>query len=458
MQKMSQVLQIGFQVFCALLVVLAVQALPASSAERVLLEVAADTPTIESGKAATVLVRALVRPPVVTVRERTPLAVAIVLDKSGSMGADRKMENARLGALEALERLDARDVATVIVYDSEARVLVPPRSAGDKAAFRRAIMGVREGGSTALYDGVKLGAEKLRPFVSEGFVPRIVMLSDGQANVGPSSTRDLAELGRRLSRAEVTITTIGLGLDYNEDLMTVLASESGGNSYFAKDADALTSIFARDMDDAVTLTARKVCLTIEGVSGAMPLRAIGREGERRGNVVSTSIDNLYGAEKYALFEVEIPGDADASILEAAVVRLEYVDPATGETFTDSLPLRLAQTEDASEVERNRNGEIIAQAALARNAEVREEVVRLADEGRVQEAARVLKQREADIRALPAPAMSSAAGAAAVAEAEYFEELANDIAASGSMSSEQRKKNVNDAYVEKNQQSKVDKEK
>ncbi|MDR1048549.1 MAG: VWA domain-containing protein [Synergistaceae bacterium] len=361
------------------------------------LEVEADTPVVRLEERQRVVVRALVRPS--AERRRVPLAVALVLDKSGSMSSDGKMENAKRGALEALEMLDARDVAAVVVYDTEASVAVPARSASDKNTFSRAVSRIQPGGSTALYDGVRVGANQLWPFAEEGYVPRVILLSDGLANAGPSSPRELASFGRALAERGATITTIGLGLDYNEDLMTALAAESGGNAYFARHAKALPEIFARDMEDAVTLTARKVRVTLNCGDGVSPVRAIGRPALRKEDEtasgspsIEVAIDNLYGAEKYALFEIEISGANAKAPGPAATVKLEYLDPVTGDTVAQEAPLRLAFAKDENEVEKNRRADITAQTEIARSAETREEAMRLADEGRADEAARVLDRK------------------------------------------------------------------
>ncbi|MCL2010418.1 MAG: VWA domain-containing protein, partial [Synergistaceae bacterium] len=219
-------------------------------ASGVIFEVGADMPAVLTEERQSVIVRALVRPGDGVVRKRIPLAVALVLDKSGSMLSENRIENAKIGAMKGLERLGAGDVATLIVYDYEASVIVTPMPASEKNVFFRPISGISAGGSTALYDGVRLGAEQILPFVNDGYVARIILLSDGIANVGPSSTWELARFGRALAEQEMTITTIGLGLDYNEDLMTALAAESGGNAYFARNAESLSDIFTRDMMDA----------------------------------------------------------------------------------------------------------------------------------------------------------------------------------------------------------------
>ena len=419
----------------------------------VVFEVRTDTPVVECRGGQRVIVRALVRPDGRRVLSRAPLAVAIVLDKSGSMGADGKMENAKLGALEALNFLDPRDIVTLVAYDDLVTVLTAPRKVGDGAddpALSRAIRRLQPGGSTALYDGVATGAAQLRACVEQGYIPRIVLLSDGIANVGPSSTAALAALGRKLARQEMTITTIGLGLDYNEDLMTAVAASSGGNAYFARHAEMLPDIFARDMKDAVEVTARKVRITLRCPDGVRPVRVVGRPGTLRGNTLETSIDNLYGTgEKYALFEVELNGRDAGTSFEAAELELEYTDAATGAVRREQSNVRVSFSKDVADVDRNRDKDVAAQTELARNAEVREEAIRLVDEGRATDATKRLEKRKSDLRSI-APSVGQAAPKLE-AEAGIFDKLAQSIAATGGMSSGERKQTMNDAYMQKNQQ-------
>lgn len=419
----------------------------------VVFEVRTDTPVVECRGGQRVIVRALVRPDGRRVLSRAPLAVAIVLDKSGSMGADGKMENAKLGALEALNFLDPRDIVTLVAYDDLVTVLTAPRKVGDGAddpALSRAIRRLQPGGSTALYDGVATGAAQLRACVEQGYIPRIVLLSDGIANVGPSSTAALAALGRKLARQEMTITTIGLGLDYNEDLMTAVAASSGGNAYFARHSEMLPEIFARDMKDAVEVTARKVRITLRCPDGVRPVRVVGRPGTLRGNTLETSIDNLYGTgEKYALFEVELNGRDAGTSFEAAELELEYTDAATGAVRREQSNVRVSFSKDVADVDRNRDKDVAAQTELARNAEVREEAIRLVDEGRATDATKLLEKRKNDLRSI-APSVGQAAPKLE-AEAGIFDKLAQSITASGGMSSGERKQTMNDAYMQKNQQ-------
>jgi Ca-activated chloride channel family protein len=444
------------------IVLMCVFALEAHAAGSVAFEVAADTPVVVPREGQRVIVRALVRPDGAPKKKRVPLAVALVLDKSGSMASDGKMENAKRGVMEALNVLNDRDIAAVIAYDAEASVAVPARSVSDKRAFSRAVSRITPSGSTALYDGVKTGAELLLPFAEEGYVPRVILLSDGMANVGPQSPRELAALGRSLSKREITVTTIGLGLDYDEDLMTVLAAESGGSAYFARHAGMLSEIFTRDMEDAVALTARKVRVTLKCGDGIKAIGTIGRAAKNSSfedsgveSIIEVAIDNLYGTEKYALFEIEICDmealNSASPLFDAATVKLEYLNPATDSLVVREEPLRLCFAEDDGEVEKNRRADIAAQTEIARNAEIREKVIRLSDEGRSAEAARLLQERTGALRQfISSPSTSSPQ---LEADAVEFESIESELQDNG-LSSKTRKKTLNQAYIQKNQQSTV----
>ncbi|MDR1651340.1 MAG: VWA domain-containing protein [Synergistaceae bacterium] len=432
-------------VFAALLIFCRVGT---ASAESVTLEAGSETPIVETGAPRTLTVRALVKPSR-AVTNRAPLAIALVVDKSGSMGADGKMENAKRGALEALELLRREDMAAVVAYDSEAFVLVEATPADKTDSFRRAVSRLKAGGNTGLYYGVSSGAAEIERLARKGYIPRIILLSDGLANVGPSSVRELAALGRELANREITITTIGLGLDYDEDLMTALASESGGNSYFAKTGGMLPDIFRRDMEDAVTLTGRSVRVTFTCGDLVRPIGTIGREGTVERDKIETRIYNLYGAEKYAMFELEIPDMPSGTTLRAGTVRVEYTDPSSGGSVVLTSPLDVKYTDDPSEAAGSRSEEIAAQAEMAKNARIREDVVRLADEGRSDEAVSLLRSRAEDMSMKPI-----AASAPMQAEITEFEALASEIEESGAMSNEQRKYSLNSAYISKNQQSAV----
>jgi len=420
-----------------------------SLAASVLVEVGADTPAVSTGKNHQVTVRVLLRPSGASEKGRAPIAAALVIDKSGSMQDSGKMANAKRGAVEALKLLGSHDIASVIAYDTQAFVLTKARAVSEIAHFTRSISRLEAGGNTALYDGVKLGAREIERFLESGYVPRIILLSDGLANVGPSSVRELASLGRLLSRQGITITTIGLGLDYDEDLMTALAAESGGNAYFARTQDRLEDIFRRDMEDATAITGRGVRITLSCEDGVRPIRSVGREGRSGAKEIVVDVDNLYGAEKYAIFELEVPASEAEAIMRAATIKVEYTDALSGSDVALESSLDIEYTKSEDYAQKQRNSEIAAQAEIARNAEVLEQAVILSDSGRAEEASALLRERA---QYLAAPAYEH--DGRIQKDVSYLSSLAAAISTEGEMSNENRKSSKNKAYGEKNQQSPV----
>jgi len=192
-----------------------------------------------------------------TKARRTPLNLAVVLDRSGSMTGP-KIEKAKQAAMQLVDRLRPDDVFSMVIFSDEAQVVVPAGHVEDKDALKEKIEGIEARGSTALYAGVKLGAEQLDEFLSGKRINRVILLSDGLANVGPSTPRDLRRLGAQLVETGISVTTIGVGDDYNEDLMAGLAEASDANYYYVRDTEKLPEIFAKELGELTRVAARDV--------------------------------------------------------------------------------------------------------------------------------------------------------------------------------------------------------
>src|SRR6185369_10288746 len=132
------------------------------------------------------------------------------------------------------------------------------------------------GGSTALYAGVEAGADQIQKHLSSHRINRVILLSDGLANIGPSTPQDLRRLGNRLSERGISVTTIGVGDDYNEDLMAGLAEASDANYYYVKDTEKLPAIFAKELGELLTVAAREIRIEIVCPAGVRPMGFIGR--------------------------------------------------------------------------------------------------------------------------------------------------------------------------------------
>lgn len=354
---------------------------------------------------------------------RPPVNLALVIDRSGSMGGD-KIAKAREAALELVRRLGPDDIISLIAYDSRVDVLVSAQRVRHADGLEDAIRGLEAGGNTALHGGVVRGAAEVRRHLEDPrYVHRVILLSDGQANVGPSSPDELGRLGASLMKEGIAVTTVGLGLGFNEDLMTRLAERSDGNTYFVENSSDLPRIFAAELGDVLNVVAQRVVIEIDFPAGVRPLRFVGREGAVRGQRAELALNQLYGGqEKFALVEVEVEPTAAGAEREIARATVSYEDALTQRHATLSASRRVRFSRDESVVVASADHKV--QAAYAENvlAAAKDEAIALADAGRRDEAAAVIRQRAAELKELGATYGNTAVAAAAPAAAAEADQL------------------------------------
>ena len=182
-------------------------------------------------------------------RTRTPLAVSLVIDRSGSMN-DGKLEEAKRCAIDLLNRLQDDDQVSVVIYDDTVEVLLETMKARiAKTLLPLRLDDVHPRGMTDLHGGWLSGAQSLAPIVSRDshVMSRVILLSDGQANEGITAVEAICAHVRDLASAGVTTSTVGIGLGFNEELMTAIATAGQGNSWYGQRAQDLAESFDAEM-------------------------------------------------------------------------------------------------------------------------------------------------------------------------------------------------------------------
>lgn len=330
---------------------------------------------------------------------RPPVNLALVIDRSGSMSGD-KIEKAREAALEALSRLAPDDILSVVAYDSDVETLVPAQRVGNGRSIAAAIRSIRVAGNTALFGGVSQGASEVRKHLeSRRYIHRVILLSDGQANVGPSTPDDLGRLGAALMKEGISVTTVGLGLGFNEDLMTRLAQRSDGNTYFVESSDDLPTIFAGELGDVLNVVARRVVVEIEFPEGVRPLGFVGREGSIRGQKAEVTLNQIYGGqEKFALVEVEVPANKEGVKLELASARLTYDDATTNKSTTSHARSSVTFSKEREAVVGSANLKVQNDYAANVIAVTKDRAVELVDARKPGAAAQELRAKAAELHA------------------------------------------------------------
>lgn len=361
-----------------------------ATAAQVQLDVAATYPTMLAGEKQTNYLRVgLTGFDLPSAAERAPVNVTIVLDKSGSMQGD-KIVGARRAAVAAIQRLRDNDIVSIVLYDSTVSVLVPATKATDREQIIQQIEQVQAGGGTALFAGVSKGASELRKFKQADCVNRIILLSDGLANEGPSSTAELAALGESLLKEGISVSTLGLGLDYNEDLMTALAAASSGNHVFIEGSEDLVAVFNNEFDDILSVVATDFNIRVQLDPSVRPVRVLGTAADIDGQSVSIPLNQLYsGQQRYFVLELEIsPGEPDATRPLASVsVGYKNLQTKTEDALASSLQIRF--TTDAEQVKNDTHNDALAYCTLQITTDRNRQATALRDAGRVEEAQALL---------------------------------------------------------------------
>ena len=363
----------------------------AAEAQKIGLNLAVDQPVMLAGKKQSAFLKvSLTGFSLPSNAERTPVNVAIVLDKSGSMQRE-KIQRAREAAVLAINRLDADDIVSVVAYDQVVRIIVPATKVRDKQAIFAAIDSLEAGGSTALFAGVSKGAQEVRKFLDRNRVNRIILLSDGLANVGPSSPLKLGRLGASLGKEGISVTTIGLGLGYNEDLMTQLAGLSDGNHAFVENANDLTHIFNAEFGDVLSVVAQQVDVQIRCAPGIRPIQVLGRKADIIGQTVYTRLNQLYGEqEKFILLEIEVPAGEVGQRQQLATVDVTYLNMQTRIQDQLSAATAVSFTPSSETVAEATNEKVVTVTVEQVANTISKDAVELRDEGRVEEAQRKLQ--------------------------------------------------------------------
>ncbi|WP_349647970.1 VWA domain-containing protein [Candidatus Parabeggiatoa sp. HSG14] len=358
-------------------------------ADQIKVNAALATPVLLADKKQTVYLRVGLTGFLLEKEKVAPVNVGLVIDKSGSMQGE-KIRRAKDAAIMAVERLRNSDILSVVTYDHHAKVLLPATKAQDNETIINAINKLTAGGQTALFDGMEKGAKEVRKFLDRKRVNRIVLVSDGLANVGPSSPEELGVLGTSLGKENMTVTTIGLGLGYNEDLMAQLAKKSDGNHAFAENGKDLIRFFNHEFGDILSVVAQEVNVTIIAVNGVRPVRVLGRGADIEDGQVLVKLNQLYSEqEKYVLVELEVPPSKINKERVIAGVAVVYRNMGTDTSERLSSTISATFTDSPQIVKEKTNATVMTAAIEQLAVEKNKLAVKLRDEGKVKEAKEVL---------------------------------------------------------------------
>lgn len=345
----------------------------------------------------------------VDAQEREPLRLALVLDRSGSM-AGRKLEVAKRCAAWLVERLRPSDQLALVAYDDEVRLLAPLASVnGDVGdAIRR----IGPGGSTNLSGGWLKGLEALRGSDGDG-VRKVLLLSDGLANVGITDRDTLSGLASSALADGIGTTTIGFGSDFDEELMTQMADAGSGNAHFAETPDAAPGIFAQELEGLTQVAAQNVSLEIRPRSSVEMLGILNEYPPVPvpGGVQVELGDAYAGERRRIVFALHVPHLAALGPVSVAELVLRYVsvgDEIAHHEVTIPVVANVVSADEAAGAVPD--ADVREEVLVLRAAHARDEAIQLADAGRFGDAQAILFSLSEELRSTGLPQLGEEADA------------------------------------------------
>ncbi len=324
--------------------------------------------------------------------ERLPLNISVVLDRSGSMAGD-KLDYVKKAAQFLIRHLGARDHFSLVSYNQDVTVDLQPTVVSNKDRISHAIQKLMAGGTTNLSGGWLQGCQLVHDNLAERQVDRVLLLTDGLANQGVKDPGQLSSMARQKRDTGVTTTTMGVGMDFNEDLLTRMAAEGGGAFYFIDNPDQAPHIFAEELRDLLAVVGQNLVVTLTSSDHIQTINQLNTyPTEKQGDATHYRMGDLYHDEmKALLFELTIPSLKDLGEVEIAQLRFEYDEITDDKTEhrVIEFPITINIVPEVDYEGQQPNLEVLKSALLLQAARARDEAIQQADKGDYQQAAEAL---------------------------------------------------------------------
>lgn len=323
-------------------------------------------------------------------RQRDPVNVAFVIDRSGSMGG-QKIRLAREAVVQALRMLRSSDRFAVVTYDNEIDVVVSSTTASGEAVKNaiKQVESIQARGNTNLGAGWLKGCEEIAGQLRAGQISRCVLLTDGLANEGITDRGELTRHAEELRSRGITTTTIGLGADFDERLLEAMSHAGGGHFYFIEQAVQIADCLTSELGETLETVARNVVVTVQAdpkVSVTTLNRF--RVDQQAGGAFAVSIGDAVSRQEVALvFKLTFPTGAKGRPVRAVF----SVSDSTGALGATQADLVWTFDEPAANNAQRRNVEVDREVAKLYAAKVMAEALELNRAHRFEEAAALLEK-------------------------------------------------------------------
>lgn len=305
-------------------------------------------------------------------QQRGAVNLALVIDRSGSMSGF-KLNQAKQAARQLISQLESRDRLAIVHYGSDVKSLDGLLATADnKQKLLAYVDGIFDDGGTNIAAGLTTARDVLLSARNDFKVNRLILISDGQPTEGTTDTGELTNLVRDIRGYGVSVSSIGVGDDFNEQLMAGFAEVGAGAYAYLQDAAQLSAIFQKDLNAAGTQVARGVTLTFRVPRGAQLQRVLGysqvsRRSDGDSELVTVALPDFAASQQERVVAHFTVNASTGGSLDVSALDLAYTDLLRDSAMHDEARLAAMATEQQQVVLDNRDKDAIVFAARARAA-------------------------------------------------------------------------------------------
>jgi Ca-activated chloride channel family protein len=295
--------------------------------------------------------------------QRLPVNVALVIDRSGSMEGE-PLEYVKRACAHVVDLLAPTDVLSIVTFEETVDVLMPARHVTDPNLIKQHIARIVPGNTTNLFDGLYAGGAQAASVPLDGYVTRVLVLTDGEPTAGLRDFASIVNQVADLKARGITVTALGFGPEYNEELMAGVARRSGGNYYYIARPEQIPDVFRKEMESVLGVQAKNARLSLQLPRGCSVRQVYGSPPTFGARTAEVSLGDIeQGAVLSKLWEVEWD-EHRAGTYRVARAVLSWDDPGTGRTETAAANAVVEFTPDRARVQSGSDPAVAQELSVA----------------------------------------------------------------------------------------------
>jgi Ca-activated chloride channel family protein len=326
--------------------------------------------------------------------KRRPLNLSLVIDRSGSMAGD-KIDYTRQAAQFLVQHLGTKDMFSVVLYNDRVETLLEPQHVKQKDRLIQLLERIRVRGTTNLSGGWLQGCQHVKDTPGDNMLNRVLLMTDGLANRGITDENRLLQMARQKYEEGVNTTTMGLGEDFNEDLLMDMANAGGGAFYFIESPEVAPDIFSEELRGLLSVVGQNLNITLDATPHVQSVRQLNAYPRQQNTY---QLGDIFGDEvKTLVLELTIPRLSTLGPVRIAKLHFAYDEVTPDGTRHQSQMMDvMVNVQAEGEPLPPPDEEVEESVLLLRAAKARQDAVKKADAGEYEEASRMLQTVADDI--------------------------------------------------------------